>query len=352
MEHRHGWLSGWMRTPLVILLLIIFSCPTDGAFAKATPKKSKGKAAASKAKKSGGGGGGGFGAAKTPPKLPSVGDDALDAAIAARCDALKSQKLKNGQLWLELGSILVKANEYAEAERVFRAGASHVPDNEMLSAAALTLGGDSATYCREVSKDVAPPPHAIDDSGFEGFEAPPEEILGLDQADRAVVWSEGKTSLVDRGAVFKSTTPLLDPADCAWVIEQVEAHAAVHGWTKDRHVEAPTTDIPVSAVPAIREWFDEALATRLFPMLHSRFPSAIRNPSELRVLDAFVVRYDAREQASLPTHQVCASRQISRESRQISREYRQRSTHGLLTRSLSHLPRSMTFHGLSTFAAS
>ena len=37
---------------------------------------------------------------------------------------------------------------------------------------------------------------------------------------------------------------LLDPADCAWVIEQVEAHAAVHGWTKDRHVQARLAPFP------------------------------------------------------------------------------------------------------------
>lgn len=33
-----------------------------------------------------------------------------------------------------------------------------------------------------------------------------------------------------------------------------------------------------------------------------RYPEAIASPDELRVMDAFVVRYDAREQASLPMH--------------------------------------------------
>merc|ERR1712070_911041 len=71
---------------------------------------------------------------------------------------------------------------------------------------------------------------------------------------------------------------------------------------KTRHVQAPTTDIPVSQVPAIREWFDGVLRDLLFPMLTARYPEVISAPEELRVMDAFVVRYDAREQASLPLH--------------------------------------------------
>lgn len=284
---------------LVLLLAIQlpFSSP---ALAKKAAKAKSGRKAAAKSSAPRG-----FGAATVPAgkKLPSMGNDSLDAAIGARCDVLKRAP-KNAQAWLELGSLLCKAKEYSEAEKVFRAGAAAVPDDEYLSAAALTLGGDSANYCREGSESkVAPPSAAVDDSNFEGYEAPDSEMLTYDQADRAVDWKEGKQSLGMRGAVFRSKTPLLDPKDCAWVIEQVEAQAAISGWTKDRHVQAPTTDIPVSSVPAIRDWFDEQLTTTLFPMLAARYPDVIADPSELRVLDAFVVRYDAREQASLPTHQ-------------------------------------------------
>lgn len=291
--------------PLVLVFMLTLCERSEAAFAK-TAKKPKGKKKPAASKAGGGmGGGGGFGKpGTTAVKLPSIGDAALDAAISQRCDALRKAKFNKPQLWLELGSLLVKANEYAEAELVFRAGAAKVPNSEMLSAAALSLGGDSAAYCRTATPDdESPLLRATDDSSFEGFEAPPNEILSYDQADRNVLWNDGKDSLLARGAVFKSRGPLLDPADCAWVIEQVEAQAAITGWTTDRHVQAPTTDIPVSSVPAIREWFDESLRTRLFPMVHSRFPYAFNDPSEMRVLDAFVVRYDAREQASLPTHQ-------------------------------------------------
>ena len=39
-----------------------------------------------------------------------------------RCEAIQKSKLSDGKAWLELGSLLVKAKEYAEAERIFRAG--------------------------------------------------------------------------------------------------------------------------------------------------------------------------------------------------------------------------------------
>ena len=83
----------------------------------------------------------------------------------------------------------------------------------------------------------------------------------------------------------------------------MEAHCAEAGWSTARHVQAPTTDVPVSQVSAIRSWFDGVLREKLFPMLAARYPYAIGSADELRVMDAFVVRYDAREQASLPTHQ-------------------------------------------------
>ena len=67
--------------------------------------------------------------------------------------------------------------------------------------------------------------------------------------------------------------------------------ALVCGW------QAPTTDVPVSQVPALREWFDEALRTTLFPMLAQRYPHVTGGAANLRVMDAFVVRYDAGAQA-------------------------------------------------------
>ena len=83
-----------------------------------------------------------------------------------------------------------------------------------------------------------------------------------------------------------------------------EAHASHGGgWTTARHYTVATTDVPMTSLPALLPHFNEALRTQLFPALASRYPDAAPDPAGLRVLDAFVVRYDAREQASLPTHQ-------------------------------------------------
>ena len=63
------------------------------------------------------------------------------------------------------------------------------------------------------------------------------------QADRAVEWAARAKGA---GVVHRSSAPLLSVEDCAWAIEATEAHAAANGgWTTGRHVEAPTTDVPV-----------------------------------------------------------------------------------------------------------
>lgn len=121
------------------------------------------------------------------------------------------------------------------------------------------------------------------------------------QADRAIEWTPRAEGA---GVVHRSTSPLLSAEECAWAIDATEAHAAANGgWTTARHVQAPTTDVPVSQVPALREWFDGVLKESLFPAVAALYPEAVGSPDNLRVMDAFVVRYDAAGQASLPVHQ-------------------------------------------------
>ena len=38
---------------------------------------------------------------------------------------------------------------------------------------------------------------------------------------RSVDWKDAAADARERGAVFRSRGPLLDPADCAWVIREV-----------------------------------------------------------------------------------------------------------------------------------
>ena len=118
----------------------------------------------------------------------------------------------------------------------------------------------------------------------------------------AAISSEGFERVeVGDGLAFASlpAAPLLEPAECARAIRDVEAHAAKKGWATTRHYAVPTTDVPVHEVPAVASWFNAQLEQRLCPMLAAQFGC---DASRLRAIDAFVVKYDASAQRSLPVH--------------------------------------------------
>jgi len=100
--------------------------------------------------------------------------------------------------------------------------------------------------------------------------------------------------------------PVLSDAQCDAIVQACEAHAATHGgWTTSRHYSAPTTDLPVQAVPKVLDIFNELLHTRIAPLLLEQFPMHLKRPECVRVHDAFVVKYDATgggAQRSLPVH--------------------------------------------------
>ena len=269
---------------LALLLAVLIGSSSAAALAKAKVKAAK---KPKRAASSGGGFGAKTGAAAKSSK--SAQESAVEKAIAAKAQALRVAPDLPGS-WLELGALMAQTKEYAEAERIFRAGAARLPGHEMLSAAALSFGGDSGAYYHG---DAAAPdglPYTGPD--FEAYTPPVEIMHAWDQADRSVDWT--RAAVEKRGAVFASNGPLLPPDECRSAIEATEAHAAANGgWTTDRHVQAPTTDVPVSRVPALRPWFDKKLEETLFPMLAARYPEVIPGPGSLRVMDAFVVRCGA-----------------------------------------------------------
>ena len=105
--------------------------------------------------------------------------------------------------------------------------------------------------------------------------------------------------------VCSSRVPLLEPHECAAMIESCEAHAAASGgWSTQRHTTVPTTDMPVHVVDSVLRAFNDACAARIFPFLEREYGASMgATATRLRVSDAFVVRYDAAAQRSLPTHQ-------------------------------------------------
>ena len=96
--------------------------------------------------------------------------------------------------------------------------------------------------------------------------------------------------------------------ECATIVGDVEEHVAMSssGWTTSRHYAVPTTDIPIHEVPSVLARFNEALVERIYPLLAEQFQVAAAN---LRVIDAFVVKYSAESQRSLPLH--CDQSQFS-----------------------------------------
>merc|ERR1712147_307784 len=100
--------------------------------------------------------------------------------------------------------------------------------------------------------------------------------------------------------VYAFDEPVVPAASCADAIAIAEAHASHGGgWTTARHFAVPTTDVPVREVPALLKWFNDALRSSIFPALGALYGL---DPARLRVIDAFLVKYSAAAQRSLPLH--------------------------------------------------
>jgi hypothetical protein len=106
---------------------------------------------------------------------------------------------------------------------------------------------------------------------------------------------------VSRGGVSVwSSNSVVDAKACAKAIELAEAHASSNeGWTTARHFAVPTTDLPVHSSPDLLKWFNGTLRDAIFPAVAQVTGAA---SDKLRVIDAFVVRYDASKQKALPLH--------------------------------------------------
>jgi hypothetical protein len=234
---------------------------------------------------------GGFGAA---PKKTTLTDEEKEArvirgAVRDATTALREARGQDGeaQAWLKL-AVLVRGGEFSEAERVFAKGAAKFEDEEMLRAAELTYRGHSLSYhrgpCDEWTNDVE-----FDEWVVGG----PEQI----EDHRTVSWKP------EEPRAYASKGPLIPKEECDKVIALCEKRAEeLGGWQKARHAQAATTDMNVKDVPEILEWFNSRLKSTLFPMLASRFPDKIKDASDIRAHDAFIVKYDMEGQRALPLH--------------------------------------------------
>lgn len=94
--------------------------------------------------------------------------------------------------------------------------------------------------------------------------------------------------------VHESRAPIFSPQVCQAAIAESEAVARLKGgWTSKRHLNHPTTDIPLQELPVTSLWFNWALVNRIYPFLGQCFGDVLPNPRALRVADAFIVKYNA-----------------------------------------------------------
>ena len=126
-------------------------------------------------------------------------------------------------------------------------------------------------------------------------------VDGADGAPVAPVTGEMfAQSAIEQVFVSQPRAPLLDPVECKQAVADVEAYLQDHGgWSTSRHYAVPTTDVAVRSVPNLLRWFNKQLAHRLFPALSVLYGVRVER---LRVIDAFVVKYDSKKQRSLPRH--------------------------------------------------
>jgi hypothetical protein len=140
-------------------------------------------------------------------------------------------------------------------------------------------------------------PYVASEQRFRRYDAP----AWPDDCPRGSYYPTGE------GAVCVSETPVLDPSECAWVVESAQ-RTAREAWMidigKDKIWDKPFPDrLWLREIPGVLDWFEHRLRTRLFPMLQSLYPEVIPHPDCLRCHDAFISRYDANGMANLEVHQ-------------------------------------------------
>lgn len=252
----------------------------------------------------------GFGA-----KAPSPAEEALIKQGKKLAKAISKEGAEiDGRPWMQLASAAAEAEEYAEARMILETGAHHCRSLEEHSQALIGALGQMRRVGPPSEVELAGQtidwPGKGDESTYDpsahsflSFSSP----AWPDDCPRGTMYPTGE------GTVRLSETPILDPAECAWVVAAADAHSDA-AWVGD-HADAanigtdkiwakPFPDrLWLREVPGLTEWFEHRLRTRLFPMLQSLYPEAIPTVDCLRCHDAFISRYDAEGMASLEVHQ-------------------------------------------------
>ena len=114
----------------------------------------------------------------------------------------------------------------------------------------------------------------------------PEEVMQMAKRKSEYVDVQNLSKLL-----HASKEPVLSKVACKYIIDAAEKATAIKGRTKDRHVQAPTCDIPAFDLEnEVIHWLKDAMRNCLFPLLAKAFPKAMDIDHEkLRIQDMFVV---------------------------------------------------------------
>jgi len=102
---------------------------------------------------------------------------------------------------------------------------------------------------------------------------------------------------------FASVSPaLLSASECQHLKDEAERHAALHGW-QTRGIFYPTVDIPLHEIPALTEFYQRTLPSRVFPLMARTFGVAAEGLAFKDTM-VFIIKYTtlAHGRPGLPMH--------------------------------------------------
>ena len=104
------------------------------------------------------------------------------------------------------------------------------------------------------------------------------------------------------GLIHQTNRPLFTGEECQSIVQEAEDVARRRDWTRTRHGNFPTTDLPLTELPQTMAFLKQSWVERLQPLLAKQFGNVLPDASRLRIADGFVVKYDAAQQRELKPH--------------------------------------------------
>jgi hypothetical protein len=200
-------------------------------------------------------------------------------------------------LWRRLGKLQLDAGEFSEARRIFCFGSECCPSDKQLQHhvkvfQAFHTTPTSDEEASSTSLDHHPPLESPAAPEFLSLEVPPHAIPeSVRKHPSTLVPPDQRTRLI-----HASQHPIIPKEACQYLIQAAKQTTERIGWTKDRHIQAPTCDVPVfDLAPPARQWVRQAFHNVISPLLCQVVGPELGDiqPSDLRVQDCFIVRYDA-----------------------------------------------------------